>query len=164
MTFFKAVPTMFCAALIGAAFSPSVKADEWNQKTVITFDQPVETPGVHLKGWAVLPAGTYVFKLLGSQSDRHIVQIYNQDETVVYATVLAIPDYRIRPTGKTVLTFRETEGKSSRIGEGDQRASPVHESRDPGRSRRADHLSRGASGRAVEGSAGRGSEAHWRRR
>ena len=27
---------------------------------------------------------------------------------MVYATVLAIPNYRLRATGKTVLTFRET--------------------------------------------------------
>ena len=108
MNFTKTAPTAICAALLATVFSPSVKADDWNQKTVITFDRPVETPGVHMKGWAVLPAGTYVFKLLGSPSDRHIVQIFNQGETVVYATVLAIPNYRLKATGKTVLTFRET--------------------------------------------------------
>jgi hypothetical protein len=107
VTFFKAVPSVFCAVLIGAAISPSVKADDWNRKTVVTFSQPVETPGVHIKGWAVLPAGTYVFKIVDSASDRHIVQIFNQDETVVYATVLAIPNYRLRATDKTVMTFRE---------------------------------------------------------
>jgi hypothetical protein len=108
MTKLRAAPAVLCAALIGAAFSPTVKADEWNRKTVITFAQPVETPGVHMKGWAVLPAGTYVFKVLDSQSDRHIVQIFNQEETIMYATVLAIPNYRLRPTDKTVITFRET--------------------------------------------------------
>jgi len=56
----------------------------------------------------VLPPGTYVFKILDSKSDRHIVQIFNKDETVIYATVLAIPNYRLRATDKTVLTFRET--------------------------------------------------------
>jgi len=108
MTFLKAVPTVFCAALIGAALTPSVKADDWNRKTVVTFNEPVETPGVHIKGWAVLPAGTYVFKILDSKSDRHVVQIFNQDETVVYATILAIPNYRLQATDKTVITFRET--------------------------------------------------------
>ncbi len=82
MNFLKAAPAVLCAAVIATAFSPSAKADDWNQKTVVTFSQPVETPGVHIKGWAVLPAGTYVFKLLGSPSDRHIVQIFNQDETL----------------------------------------------------------------------------------
>jgi len=108
MNFLRAAPAVLCAAVIATAFSTSVKADDWNQKTVITFSNPVETPGIHIKGWAVLPAGTYVFKLLGSPSDRHIVQIFNQDETMLYATVLAIPDYRLRITGKTVLTFSET--------------------------------------------------------
>jgi hypothetical protein len=99
--------TVFGLALMGAVFSPAAKADEWNRKTVMTFSAPVEIPGVHLKGWGVLPAGTYVFKILDSQSNRHIVQIFNQDETVVYATILAIPNYRLTATGKTVVTFRE---------------------------------------------------------
>jgi hypothetical protein len=107
MTLLRAAPVM-CAALLATVFSPSVQADDWNRKTVITFSQPVETPGIHMKGWAVLPAGTYVFKVLDSKSDRHIVQILNQGETLVYATILAIPNYRIRATDKTVLTFNET--------------------------------------------------------
>jgi hypothetical protein len=107
MTFFKAVPAVFCMAFLGAIFSTSAKADEWNDKTVVTFSAPVEIPGVHLKGWAVLPAGTYVFKLLDSKSDRHIVQIFSKDEKTVYATILAIPNYRLRATDKTTITFRE---------------------------------------------------------
>jgi hypothetical protein len=99
--------TVFCLALVGATFSPAAKADEWNRKTVITFSGPVEIPGVHLKGWAVLPAGTYVFKILGSMSDRHIVQIFNEDQTQVLATILAIPNYRLQSTDQTVVTFRE---------------------------------------------------------
>jgi hypothetical protein len=74
---------------------------------VVTFSAPVEIPGVHLKGWGVLPAGTYVFKIVDSQSDRHIVQIFSADETTVYATILAIPNYRLKTTDKTVMTFRE---------------------------------------------------------
>jgi len=99
--------TVFGLALVGAVLSPAAKADQWNRKTIMTFSGPVEIPGVHLKGWAVLPAGTYVFKILDSQSDRHIVQIFNADETVVYATILAIPNYRLKATSKTVVTFRE---------------------------------------------------------
>jgi hypothetical protein len=99
--------TVFSLALMGAVFSPAAKADEWNRKTTFTFSGPVEIPGVHLKGWAVLPAGTYVFKILDSQSDRHIVQIFNQDETQCYATILAIPNYRLRSTDKSVITFSE---------------------------------------------------------
>ena len=107
MKLFKAATTICCAALISAALAPSAKADDWNRKTVITFSGPVEIPGVHLAGWGVLPAGTYVFKILDSQSDRHIVQIFNKDETTIYATILAIPNYRLKATDKTVMTFRE---------------------------------------------------------
>ena len=93
--------------LFGAMLAPVARADDWNRKTVITFSGPVEIPGVHLKGWGVLPAGTYVFKILDSASDRHIVQIFNKDETTIYATILAIPNYRLKATDKTVMTFRE---------------------------------------------------------
>jgi hypothetical protein len=103
----KATATVFCLALMGVVFSPAANASEWNRKTTMTFSGPVEIPGVHLKGWAVLPAGTYVFKIMDSDSDRHIVQIFNADETRIYATILAIPNYRLRATGKTVVTFRE---------------------------------------------------------
>jgi hypothetical protein len=94
-------------AMMGLALAPKVKADDWNRKTVMTFSGPVEIPSVHLKGWGVLPAGTYVFKIVDSQSDRHIVQIFSADEKTVYATILAIPNYRLKATGKTVITFRE---------------------------------------------------------
>jgi hypothetical protein len=107
MKLLRVVTPVFCMALMGTAFSPSAKADDWNRKTEITFSGPVEIPGVHLTGWGVLPAGTYVFKIMDSQSDRHIVQIFNKDETTIYATILAIPNYRLRSTDKTVITFRE---------------------------------------------------------
>jgi hypothetical protein len=92
---------------MGAMLAPTAIADESNRKTVVTFSGPVEIPGVHLSGWGVLPADTYVFKILDSQSDRHIVQIFNKDETTVYATILAIPNYRLKATDKTVITFSE---------------------------------------------------------
>src|SRR5690242_6885489 len=87
----NAATTVFCVALLGAAVAAPALADEWNRKTTVTFSAPVEIPGVHLKGWGVLPAGTYVFKIMDSLSDRHIVQIFNADETTLYATILAIP-------------------------------------------------------------------------
>src|SRR5437762_10453349 len=79
-------------------------ADEWNKKTYITISQSIEVPG------AVLPPGKYVFKLLESQSNRHIVQILNERENHVYATDLAIPRLRMEPADKTVLTFYEVPG------------------------------------------------------
>jgi LPXTG-motif cell wall-anchored protein len=99
---FKVVATIFCLSLAALAFSASVNADAWNKKTIVSFSQPVEVPGD-----VVLPAGNYVFKLLDSASNRHIVQIFNEDQNHIYATVLAIPNYRLQVTGKTVITFVE---------------------------------------------------------
>lgn len=108
MTFSKAVPTLFCMALLGAAFSPSAKADDYDKKTTLTFSQPIEIPPAHLQGYRVLPAGTYVFKLINSSSNRHIVQIFNENQTKIFATILAIPNYRLQPKDKTVITFNES--------------------------------------------------------
>src|SRR5438270_11174063 len=107
MKIFQALTTICCLTVMGAVCAPGARADEWNRTTTITFSGPVEIPGVHLAGWGVLPAGTYVFKILDSQSERHIVQIFSKDELTVYATVLAIPNYRLKATDKTVMTFRE---------------------------------------------------------
>ena len=104
---FKVVTTVGRIALMSSLLAPSARADDWNRKTAVTFSNPVEIPGVHLAGWGVLPAGTYVFKMLDSQSDRHIVQIFNKDETTIYATILAIPNYRLKATDKMVITFSE---------------------------------------------------------
>jgi hypothetical protein len=90
-------------ALIGLSFASagSARADELDKKTSITFGQPVEIPG------RVLPAGTYVFKLTDSMTDRHIVQILTADESQILATLLAIPDYRLTTTDQTVIKFGE---------------------------------------------------------
>jgi LPXTG-motif cell wall-anchored protein len=91
-----------CTGMLAFTLAPSARADEWDKKTIITVNQPFQVP--HM----VLPAGTYVMKLLDSPSDRHIVQIFNKDENHLYTTILAIPNYRLEPTGKTVITFWET--------------------------------------------------------
>jgi hypothetical protein len=101
---FKVVAVIFWLSLVALATLPSAKADDWNKKTTVTFNVPVEVPGV---GAQVLPAGTYVFKLLDSPSDRNIVQIFNVAGDHVYTTILAIPNYRLKPTNKTVMTFSE---------------------------------------------------------
>jgi len=88
-------------AVLGLLGLPQARADAWNKKTTVTFGDPVEVPG------RVLEAGTYVFKLMDSDVERHIVQIFNSDESKLLATILAVPDYRQNPTGKTVIQFEE---------------------------------------------------------
>jgi hypothetical protein len=100
----KIAGVIFVLSLVSLAFPSGAKADEWNKKTKVTFSAPVEIPGV---GAQTLPAGTYTFKLADSQSDRHIVQVLSEDETHVYSTILAIPNYRLKQTDNTVMTFAE---------------------------------------------------------
>jgi len=93
------------AMLYSTMFSSTASAQQgWDKRTRVTFNVPVEIPG---PGAQVLPAGTYVFRLGDSQAERHIVQILNKDETHLYANILAIPNYRLRSTDNTVMTFSE---------------------------------------------------------
>jgi len=96
------IQTAVCAALLFAALSPrAVRADEWNKRTIISFAQSVQVPGT------TLPAGTYVFKLADSVADRCVVQIFNERENHVYASVIAIRDYRSTPPDTTQISFYE---------------------------------------------------------
>ena len=104
MKFVNTILVVLALSLLGATLAPGARADEWNKKTVMTFSQPIEIPG------QILPAGTYTFKLLDSPSDRHIVQIFNADGSHIIATVLAINNYRLHPTGDTVVKFAERSG------------------------------------------------------
>ena len=104
MNRFRVVATIICLTLGAIALPSPVNADASDKKTIVTFSQPVEIPGV---GAQVLPAGTYVFKLLDSSSNRNIVQIFNKEQNRVYATILAIPNFRLQATDKTVITFGE---------------------------------------------------------
>jgi len=87
---------------LATVFATSARADEWNKKTVLTINQPIQISEAYLE------PGTYVMKLVDSQSDRHIVRVMDASETHVIETVLAIPNYRIRPTGTSRFQFWET--------------------------------------------------------
>jgi len=90
-----------CLTLASIAVVPAL-ADQWNKKTIITISEAVQVPG------AVLQPGKYVMRLLESQADRHIVQIFNEREDQLQTTILAIPNYRLQPTGKTEFQWWET--------------------------------------------------------
>jgi hypothetical protein len=99
---------LIAAALALTAAGTMLNADTWNKKTKVTFSGPVQIPGPSTSAGVVsLPAGTYVFRLLESNSDRHIVEVTNLREDKVYSTILAINDYRINASSKTVMYFSE---------------------------------------------------------
>lgn len=88
--------------LMASAVVVPTKADSWDKETYVTIHERV------IAGNKVLEPGTYVWKLLDSQSDRHIVQIFDKDQTHLEETILAIPNYRLQPTGHTRFAFWET--------------------------------------------------------
>jgi len=89
--------------LTGASMLTAGVAD---QLTKLTFSGPVEVPG------KVLPAGTYMFRLLDTAGDRNVVEIFNADQTRLEDTVLTVPDQRLKVTGKTVIQFAERSAGS----------------------------------------------------
>jgi LPXTG-motif cell wall-anchored protein len=96
-------------ALVAAAVIPSARADQWDKKTTITISEPVQMPSCcNAEHLVVLQPGTYVMALLDSPSDRHIVRVFEKDGTTVVTTILAIPNYRLKPTGKSAFQFWET--------------------------------------------------------
>ncbi|HMF76680.1 MAG TPA: hypothetical protein VK604_13555 [Bryobacteraceae bacterium] len=88
--------------LLGSTFVPKAHADAWDKMTVVTIHEPL------IAGNKVLSPGTYVWKLLNSQSDRHIVQIFDKDQRHLEETILAIPNERLQPTGDSRFAFWET--------------------------------------------------------
>ena len=99
------IPLVLAAMLLTLSLGSGAKADDWNKKTVVTFEQDVEIPG-----W-VLPAGTYVFKLLNSSSSRFIVQVWDQDEMHLITTLMTVGDSYPNPTGHSyfVLDTSQTD-------------------------------------------------------
>jgi hypothetical protein len=107
----KNLPTIALAAFtgcIGLALLPSLQADAWDKKTNLTISEPLEVPDCCTPDHTItLQPGEYVMVLVDSLSDRHIVRIFDKDQKHVMTTILAIPNYRLQPTGKTVLQYWE---------------------------------------------------------
>lgn len=95
---------MLCGLVISLTAS---RADESNKRTILTVSQTVQI------GDATLQPGRYVVKLLDSQSERHVVQIFNGDQTHIIDTVIAVPIQRVTPRGHTTFTYYETPAGSA---------------------------------------------------
>jgi hypothetical protein len=96
----RGVLAIVAVACVGVVVPRTATADEWNKQTLLTFSQDVEIPG------KVLPAGKYVFKLADSSTNRHVVQVFDQDGRIL-ATVLTIPAGRLTAADDTRITFEE---------------------------------------------------------
>jgi hyperosmotically inducible protein len=95
-------PNILTATLLLFSTAIFIDASQWNKLTRLTVNDSIAVPG------AVLQPGEYVVKLADSPANRHIVRFMNGDQTEVIATVLAVPNKRMQPTGDTELSFYET--------------------------------------------------------
>ena len=80
---------------------PTANADASNQQTKITFNEPVEIPGM------VLGAGTYWFVLAGDGSDLNVVQVFNEDRSALLATLFTAPRQGRQSSDSAEFTFAE---------------------------------------------------------
>jgi hypothetical protein len=101
MQILRGAAVALCALLLCATLIPAARADSWDKKTVVTFNDTVQIPG------QVLTPGTYIFKLANSMANRHIVQVWNEDENQLIATILTIPNIRFERPDETIFEFDE---------------------------------------------------------
>lgn len=95
------------AGIVALALVPNVRASEFDKKTIVTFNEPVEIPG-----GIVLSPGQYVIKRPSGTTDPDIVQFLNADETHVYATVMSLPVYRDQPAEEVEFTMEERSSQA----------------------------------------------------
>ena len=93
---------MTIVALALVLVGPTLRADQWNDKTILTFSEPVMVPN------ATLPAGTYVFRLADVNGNRHLVRIFNEKEDELITTIQAIPTRRTTGSDDILLRFTPT--------------------------------------------------------
>ena len=98
----KAMILACWTVLAAGVFSVSARADAWDKKTILTVDQPMQIRDTFLE------PGQYVLRLLPSTAERHVVQIFNSDQSHLISTVMAVPAYKVNPSSHTQFTFWET--------------------------------------------------------
>jgi hypothetical protein len=102
MELLKRLGTGLCLTMVCLLVVSKTQADDQSSKTAVTFTVPVAVPGV---GAQTLPAGIYTFKVLNSASDRDIIQISSQDDTHVFATMVGVPNARLKGSDQMVMMF-----------------------------------------------------------
>lgn len=99
----KSVLGMLCStALLVAATTAPANAQTYERVTKITFDTAVELPTM------VLPAGTYQFRLTDPDSDRHVIEVLDENGATLVTRLHAMPTSRSETSDVTIVTFRET--------------------------------------------------------
>jgi hypothetical protein len=104
----KRTMALVAACCVSGTVSTAAAADNRSKQTVMTFTRDVEVPS------RVLPAGTYVFQLADSPTDRHVVQVLDQRGRVL-TTVLTIATERATALKDTQVIFGGNAGRTPRL-------------------------------------------------
>jgi len=91
---------MYAAMALTSLFQQPFESES-SKKSIFSTDHQVEFPGV------VLEAGVYTVSLRKSDEKRSAVQISNQDETQILASLVAVPDHGLRPEDDQEFTFHD---------------------------------------------------------
>jgi hypothetical protein len=114
-----ATSILFALALALAMIVPVARADDRDQATQLTFDQPVQIPGN-----VVLPPGTYWFKVSDNTLDRNVVRVFDSNWSII-ATTIAVPTLRPEATNHTMLKLAVRTGEVVLSGDGNGARIPV---------------------------------------
>lgn len=91
------------AAALTIGSITAASADQWNERTILTFSSPVMVPG------ATLEPGEYEFKLADTGTSRQIVQVFADDGQKIVTSMMAVPIKREQPSEDVVVQFNPTE-------------------------------------------------------
>jgi hypothetical protein len=99
----RVMTTAFAAAILTTISAAQTAAQTPNYRTEFTFNQSVEVPG------ATLPPGTYTFRIMRSESTRHVMEVTAKDSTNKnYGHFITISAERPKPSQEAELRFLET--------------------------------------------------------
>lgn len=101
---FTACALAFVVSLAGTS---AAAQEPVNQLTYFTFSAPFELPG-----GKTLPAGKYVFRVMDSPSNRHIIHVMSEDQREMHATLMAIPAQRMEAAEEPEVRFMEAEANA----------------------------------------------------
>ncbi len=102
LSHWQVIPAVALMAMAAGPAAWRANAGEWNKRTVLTVNQPIEVADT------VLQPGKYVLQLPNGTGDRHVVLVYNGDQTHLIETVITVPAERLQVRGHTQFSFWET--------------------------------------------------------
>ena len=100
----KMLMVLISVGLFWVIAAPRARGVEKTWGTTLHISEPTEIPG------HVLPPGDYYVKVLNGKETRSFVQFMNSGGTEVVATVLAVPDYRVKTAEKEQFVYFQRPG------------------------------------------------------